>query len=177
MSSACMPINSTHPLQADPIIIRGGSKNECSQIQHFPPFLNTKNKQSNMTEAFKITILGGLQWSHDNRYHPKFSSPTLIILSPQPSPIQQKCFLCCVWQLSRRTTEPEYWLPSFVGSSSSVGSCGLHQVCCISSSPSAAPRTHIPPGGSRQDLLAPEVDSFPPGTFRLLAGVLLVLCR
>ena len=48
---------------------------------------------------------------------------------------------------------------------------------CISSSPSAAPRTHIPPAGSRQDLLAPEVDSFPPGTFRLLAGVLLVLCR
>ena len=102
--------------------------------------------------------------------------PYLIILSPRPSPIQQKCFLCCVWQLSRRTTEPEYWLPSFVGSSS-VGSCGLHQVCCISSSPSAAPRTHIPPGGSRQDLLAPEVDSFPPGTFRLLAGVLLVLWR
>ena len=47
----------------------------------------------------------------------------------------------------------------------------------ISSSPSAAPRTHIPPAGSRQDLLAPEVDSFPPGTFRLLAGVLLVLWR
>ena len=129
MSSACMPINSTHPLQADPIIIRGGSKNECSQIQQFPPFLNIKNKQSNMTETFKITILGGLQWSHDNRYHPKFSSPTLIILSPRPSPIQQKCFLCCVWQLSRRTTEPEYWLPSFVGSSS-VGSCGLHHHCC-----------------------------------------------
>ena len=141
----------------------------------FPPISEYK-EQSNMTEAFKITILGSLQWSHDNQYLTKFSSPTLIILSPQPSPIQQKCFLCCVWQLSRRTTEPEYWLPSFVGSSR-VGSCGLHQVCCISSCPSAAPRTHIPPGGSRQDLLAPEVDSFPPGTFRLLAGVLLVLWR
>ena len=143
----------------------------------FPPISEYKEQAVKHDKSFyKITILGGLQWSHDNRYHPKFSSPTLIILSPQPSPIQQKCFLCCVWQLSRRTTEPEYWLPSFVGSSS-VGSCGLHQVCCISSSPSAAPRTHIPPGGSRQELLAPEVDSFPPGTFRLLAGVLLVLCR
>ena len=141
----------------------------------FPPMPEYKEQAVKYDRSYKITILRGLEWSHDNRYHPKFSSPTLIILSPRPSPIQQKCFLCCVWQLSRRTTEPVYWLPSFVGSS--VGSCGLHHHCCISSSPSAAPRTHIPPAGSRQDLLAPEVDSFPPGTFRLLAGVLLVLWR
>ena len=145
----------------------------------FPPMPEYKEQAVKHDKSFyKITISAGFQWNHDNRCHPKFSSPTFIILSPHPSPIQQKCFLCCVWQLSRRTTEPEYWLPSFVGSSSSnVGSCGLHHHCCISSSPSAAPRTHIPPAGSRQDLLAPEVDSFPPGTFRLLAGVLLVLWR
>ena len=143
----------------------------------FPPMPEYKEQAVKHDKSFyKITISAGFQWNHDNRCHPKFSSPTFIILSPHPSPIQQKCFLCCVWQLSRRTTEPEYWLPSFVGSSS-VGSCGLHHHCCISSSPSAAPRTHIPPAGSRQDLLAPEVDSFPPGTFRLLAGVLLVLWR
>ena len=143
----------------------------------FPPMPEYKEQAVKHDKSFyKITISAGFQWNHDNRCHPKFSSPTFIILSPHPSPIQQKCFLCCVWQLSRRTTEPEYWLPSFVGSSS-VGSCGLHHHCCISSSPSAAPRTHIPTAGSRQDLLAPEVDSFPPGTFRLLAGVLLVLWR
>ena len=97
----------------------------------FPPMPEYKEQAVKHDKSLKITILGGLQWSHDNRYHPKFSSPTLIILSPPPSPIQQKCFLCCVWQLSRRTTEPEYWLPSFVGSSSSnVGSCGLHHHCC-----------------------------------------------
>ena len=97
----------------------------------FPPMPEYKEQAVKYDRSYKITILRGLEWSHDNRYHPKSSSPTLIILSPRPSPIQQKCFLCCVWQLSRRTTEPEYWLPSFVGSSSSnVGSCGLHHHCC-----------------------------------------------
>ena len=97
----------------------------------FPPMPEYKEQAVKYDRSYKITILRGLEWSHDNRYHPKSSSPTLIILSPHPSPIQQKCFLCCVWQLSRRTTEPEYWLPSFVGSSSSnVGSCGLHHHCC-----------------------------------------------
>ena len=97
----------------------------------FPPMPEYKEQAVKYDRSYKITILRGLEWSHDNQYHPKFSSPTLIILSPRPSPIQQKCFLCCVWQLSRQTTEPEYWLPSFVGSSSSnVGSCGLHHHCC-----------------------------------------------
>ena len=96
----------------------------------FPPMPEYKEQAVKHDKSFyKITISAGFQWNHDNRCHPKFSSPALIILSPRPSPIQQKCFLCCVWQLSRRTTEPEYWLPSFVGSSS-VGSCGLHHDCC-----------------------------------------------
>ena len=98
----------------------------------FPPMPEYKEQAVKHDKSFyKITISAGFQSNHDNRCHPKFSSPTFIILSPHPSPIQQKCFLCCVWQLSRRTTEPEYWLPSFVGSSSSnVGSCGLHHHCC-----------------------------------------------
>ena len=104
--------------------------------------LPLKEQAVKYDRSYKITILRGLEWSHDNRYHPKSSSPTLIILSPHPSPIQQKCFLCCVWQLSRRTTEPEYWLPSFVGSSS-VGSCGLHHDCCSVSQ--AAPALPLVP--------------------------------